>query len=928
VISGYCSFLLSGSRSIVDPVRPRRHKSSDEADGVSAVGGFCRLEDVMNASRTRFTSRRLIACAVAAGLLIAVQPVTAVGQVATATVQGVVTDETKALAPGATVTALNEQTGQVRAVVADDRGFYRIPALPPGRYTLTAELSGFAAVRRTGVALTIGQEVEIPFQLGSVALQETITVTSEAPLIETSKTTLGTTFTKDKLEELPLAGRNYLNLVTMAPGVTPDGGAAGMASFGRNSGRVGYQVDGVSQENNLTVGSRGNLSPDSVQEFQVLTNMFSAEYGSASGPIVNILTRSGTNDHRGSFGFYSRSNQLDARDYFAQGEAPFSQQWYSGTMGGPIVRNRLHYFGSFEGLRQDETAVVTSPLAPGEYPRETRNIKFLTKADAELGPNRLSVRYNYDRGTTTNSGVGGLEVFERGRITKPRRQDYQGTLTSVFSNTLVNEFRVQYAPLNSGNRAAQAAMNCPNCPSITRPSGNLGKPTNQPQWYDEYRLQFVDSITMTRGLHDLKAGINYNNIWTDIYFPGTQDGSFVFTTDLPFDAANPATYPARFDIVLGDPLMEVPDQLLDLFIQDSWRVRSNLTINAGLRWDWQGQHVVNKDKNNFGPRLSFTYDPNDQGTFIIRGGGGVFYDRNRGELTLFVYQAERNFTRIQIVNPGYPDPFGFNPNGTREGNLPVPSKTVVDPNKRVTESYRTSFGFMKALGSYTRITSDVVWTRGAFVLRNRDINPVDPVTFRRPDPNYGLISQQEASASTHYLGLETELERRLHQNLQFSVGYTLSKTRHDLDTPVSQLDYAEAMARAGNTHVIVSNGIYQLPKGFQVGALFRARSGDYYSILTGLDDNRDGFFTDRPAGEDRNAQDGPWAWNIDARLSKNFSFAGNRRLELIAEVFNVTNTPQFSTPENRQTSRNFEHFVAMDSAYNPRQVQLGARIMF
>jgi hypothetical protein len=864
----------------------------------------------------------------AASVIVVNLAASAVAQIATATVQGEVTDHTKAVLPGVSVTALNEQTGVSRAVVTDERGFYRLTALQPGRYTLSAELSGFAVVRRSGIALTIGQEVAIPFQLALETLQETVTVTSAAPLIETSKTTLGTTFTQQKLEELPLAGRNYLNLVTMATGVTPEGGAAGMASFGRNSGRVGYQVDGVSQENNLTVGSRGSLSPDSVQEFQVLTNMFSAEYGMASGPIVNILTRSGTNDLRGRIGVYSRSNKLDARDYFATGEAPFSQQWYSGNIGGPIVRNRLHYFGSFEGLKQDETAVVTSPLMPGEYPRATRNVKFLTKLDAQAGSHHFTFRYNYDKGRTTNSGVGGLETIERGRITKPRRQDYQGTMTSVLSNRVVNEFRIQYAPLNSGNRAAQAAMNCPNCPSISRPGGNLGKPTNQPQWYDENRFQIVDSLSLTRGQHDLKLGVNFNYLWTDIYFPGTQDGSFMFTTDKPFDSSDATTYPARYDIVLGDPLMKVPDQLLDLFIQDSWRVTSNLTLNAGLRWDWQGQHVVSKDLNNFGPRLSFSYDPVGQGTFVIRGGSGVFYDRNRGELTLFVFQAERNFTRIQIVNPGYPDPFGPNPNGTREGNLPVPSRTVVDPNKQVTESYRTSLGFMKALGAVTRVQSDVVWTQGVHVLRNRDINPVDPVTFRRPDPSFGLISQQEASARTHYAGIESEIERRLHRNLQFTLGYTLSWTRHDLDTPVSQLDFSEAMARAGNRHVIVSNAIYQLPAGVQLGALFRARSGTPYSILTGVDNNRDGFFTDRPPGEGRNVHEGPWAWNIDARLSKYFTLPGSRRVDLIAEAFNVTNTPQFATPENRQTSRSFLRFVQMDANYAPRRVQLGVRYSF
>ena len=190
----------------------------------------------MNASSSGFTYRRVIATVASALIVMAVSWSVASGQVATATVQGTVTDDTKSVLPGVTVTAVSEQTGQVRAVVTDERGFYRIPALPPGRYTLTAELAGFAAVKRTGLTLTIGQELEIPFQLGVVALQETVTVTSEAPLIETSKTTLGTTFTQQKLEVLPIAGRNYLTLVTMATGVTPEGGAAGMASAGPQLG--------------------------------------------------------------------------------------------------------------------------------------------------------------------------------------------------------------------------------------------------------------------------------------------------------------------------------------------------------------------------------------------------------------------------------------------------------------------------------------------------------------------------------------------------------------------------------------------------------------------------------------------------------------------------------------------------------------------
>lgn len=862
----------------------------------------------------------------AAVLLLALAPSFATAQV-TSLVQGQILDETKAVLPGASVTARNTDTGFARTVVSDERGNYRIAALPPGPYELVVELVGFTTVQRKGLEFNIGQEATINVQLQLVTVQETVTVTGEAPLVEPTKTTLGTTITPQKLDQLPLEGRDYRNLVTLAVGVSQDGGAAGMGNADvRNSGRVGYQVDGVSQENNLTVGSRGNLSSESVQEFQVLTNMFTAEYGTASGPIVNILTRSGTNQLRGRFSAFTRNNELDARPFFATGEAPFSQQFYSGYVGGPIVRDRVHYFGSFEGLRQDETAVVTARLLPGEYPAQQRGVKVLTRVDSQLSTDhRLSFRYNIDRSKTTNSGVNGLNTIERGRTSQPKRQDLQGTWNSILSSSALNELRVQYATNVSNNRV----QNCEGCPAITRPGGNLGKATNMPQAFTEGRAQLVNHLSWTKGNHSFKTGVDFSYIWTDIFFPNTQDGAFVFETDRAFNAADASTYPTQYDIVIGDPNLEVPDKLFNTFIQDSWRVRPNVTVNYGLRYEWQGQYGVSHDKNNFGPRLGITWDPNGQGTFLVRGGGGIYYDRNRGELALFALQSLQNFTRIRILNPGYPDPFGFNPNGTREGAAPRPSITVIDPDKVVTSSRRASLGIVKALTSRTRLTSDLVWANGVNVLRNRDINPVvDDATGRRLDPNFGPITQQESTAETRYYALENELSQQMWHNLQFNFAYTLSYTEHDLDNPLSQLDWSESMSRQGNRHVMSGGGLYQLPLGFQIGMLFRARSGDYYSILTGRDSNRDGFTTERPAGEERQGHAGPWFWTVDARLSKVFQLPGDRRLELLAEAFNLTNKANFDTPENRQTSVNFGRFIEMDDAYDPRQVQLGLRFSF
>ncbi len=859
-------------------------------------------------------------------LIAALAPSFAAAQV-TSLVQGQVLDETKAVLPGASVTARNTDTGFTRTVVTDQHGLYRVAGLPPGPYELVVELTGFTTVQRKGLEFNIGQEATINVQLQLVTVQETVTVTGEAPLIETTKTTLGSTITPQKLDSLPLEGRDYRNLVTLAVGVSQDGGAAGMGNPDvRNSGRVGYQVDGVSQENNLTVGSRGNLASESVQEFQVLTNMFTAEYGTASGPIVNILTRSGTNDLRGRFSLFTRNNELDARPFFATGEAPFSQQFYSGFVGGPVVRDRIHYFGSFEGLRQDQTAVVTASALPGEYPTEQRGIKVLTRFDAQLTTdNRLSFRYNIDKSKTTNNGVGGLNTIERGRISQPKRQDFQVTWNSILSSSALNELRVQYAPLVSDSRV----QNCEGCPAISRPGGNFGKARNMPQAFTEDRAQVVNHFSWTQGNHNFKAGVDFSYIWTDIFFPDTQDGEFTFETDRPFNAADPTTYPVRYDVISGDPNLEVPDKLFNTFIQDSWRVGSKLTINAGLRYEWQGQYGVSQDKNNFGPRIGFTWDPQGQGNLLIRGGTGLYYDRNRGELALFALQSARNFTRTRILNPGYPDPFGFNPNGTNEGQAPRPSITVVDPNKVVTNSKRATLGIVKALTSTTRLTSDFVWVRGDNVLRNRDINPVvDDATGRRLDPNFGPITQQESTAKTRYYALETEVSQQLYRNIQFSFAYTLGYSEHDLDNPISQLNFAEAMSRQGNRHVMSGGGVYQLPMGLQIGVLFRARSGDYYSILTGRDSNRDGFTTERPPDEGRQAHVGPWMWTMDTRITKAFPVGGDRRLELIAEAFNLTNRPGFDTPENRLTSANFGRFVEVDDLYDPRQVQLGLRFSF
>jgi outer membrane receptor for ferrienterochelin and colicin len=846
-------------------------------------------------------------------------------QVSTALVQGQVSDDTGGFLPGVAVVAQNEETGLLRNTITDERGWYRISGLQPGRYSLRFELQGFATTRREALPLTIGQEATIHVRLQLVSVQETVTVTGESPLVEVSNTTLGTTITTKELDDLPLAGRDYLTLMKLAPGVTADGGAAGLVSFGRNSGRGGYVVDGVSQTRNLFPGARGPLSPDAVQEFQVLTNMFSAEYGKAAGPVVNLLTKSGTNDLRGRLALYSRNDVFDARPALARGKAPFSQQWYVGNLGGPVLRDQLHYFGSFEAQKTDETTVVTAALMPGEYPRTSQTLKYLAKVDWQMGrSHHATFRTSIIPSKTDNGGVSNLNTIERATSTRGNRQDYQSSLTSVLPREVLNELRVMYAR----ERNNIQSLFCADCPAITRPGGNLGKATNVPQVWGENTIQIVDHLSFTKGSHSVKVGTDLTFVDSPLYNNSTSHGSFRFNTDRPFDPGDASTYPVQFDITLGDGYIEIPDKLVAFFVQDSWRVNPKLTLNVGLRYDWQGQWSVSGDKNNFGPRLGFTYDPQGQGTFIIRGGGGMFYDQNRLELIYGVLLQERSRTQVRIINPGYPDPYGANPNGSRAGALPLPTRTIVQEDKVIPYSERATLGFVKALTSTMRLSVDGVWVRGLKLARNRDINYPDPVTGRRPDAAFNTITQQESAGRSFYYGLETELEQRLSRNLQFTVAYTWSRTRHDLNDPISHLDFAEAMARDGNPHVLSASAAQQLPFGLQLSVLFRARSGDYYSILTGADNNGDSTFNDRPAGAGRNAEQAPAVWSADARLTKAIALAGARRLELIAEAYNVTNRANYGVPENRLNSASFGRFIQMADDYNPRQIQLGARFSF
>ncbi|HET9703198.1 MAG TPA: carboxypeptidase-like regulatory domain-containing protein, partial [Vicinamibacterales bacterium] len=326
-----------------------------------------------------------------------------------ATVSGSVVDEQKGALPGATVSIRNVESGQVRTAVSDARGAFQIVGLPPGRYELSAELSGFARTVRSDITLTVAQELTLSMALRVATLEEAVTVTAELPLVETTRSALGTTITTSEIEELPIAGRNFATLAQLTPGVTSTAGS-GIASAGQLTRNSTYLIDGLSNDDDSVAGQRGGFSVDAIKEFIVVSNSFSAEYGQSSGAIVSVVTRSGTNAMDGRAFYYHRDDSWDASTAASKLVTPtppkskLEQKIVGGFLGGPIRANKAFYFGSIEYTTRLTENLVTAPTAPVFLPNDPivfeqpfTNPQFLGKVDVNVTQaNTLAVKYRRD----------------------------------------------------------------------------------------------------------------------------------------------------------------------------------------------------------------------------------------------------------------------------------------------------------------------------------------------------------------------------------------------------------------------------------------------------------------------------------------------------------------------------------------------------
>lgn len=787
-------------------------------------------------------------------------------QSTTGNIEGRVADPNGAVVPGVAVTAVNQDTGFSKTATSDNDGNFILPLLPSGKYKVTVgAASGFAGASYENVVVTVGAKTTLNVELKAGGAVGVVDVSGEGQGVELTRTSVSSTVDETKVINLPTNGRNFLDFATLAPGVVRDPTRAGDLAIGGQKGTFNsVQIDGTSSDNTFFGQSSGRVgsgrapsefSIDTVKEFQVNTNGFSAEYGRAAGGVINAITKSGTNSFSGSAYEYFRDESLDARNpnlVAANRRRPPGQiNQFGGTFGGPLKKDKAFFFGAYEGQRSNlpNPVILNSlPFAPANvqsflgpkaasYSVDRVQDTYLVKTDFNINSkNLLWVRFNQQnfKGTNLENG-GALSALEHTGNSNVTTSTITGALTTTIRPTWLNEFRYQYSRDREpglANTPDPEATVVASAGGITDGTFNWGRNNFSPRETTINRNQFIDNQTLIRGNHTIKYGADllFDQIFN--FFPGLFSGSYTFATyaDLSAQLANPGVqHASRFRQSFAGAgttggTTNPNNQEYGFFVQDDWRVTPKLTINPGLRYDYQliakpsvqnpDPNLLNagfdtsfrpSDKNNFGPRIGLSYALSEKS--VIRGGYGIYYGRTPAIMTgtahsqngIQVIAIDINCVTFPSVCPLYPNVFAAPPAGATLApiNLYLFSKDYKQPY-----THQARVQYERELWKNTTFSVQYQFYRGVDLSRTRDANLPAPTAVSVPVldatgaptgqsltvmkflgprviSGYNRISLFESTAKSLYQGLGFSLNRRFSKHWQFDASYTLSKAKDD-----------------------------------------------------------------------------------------------------------------------------------------------------
>lgn len=912
---------------------------------------------------------------------------------------GHVTDKNGGPLPGVTVTVTQKETGLTRNTVTESDGSYRLPSVPVGTYTIEAELNGFATVTVENVRLNVATQREINVEMSAATVEETITVTAEAPLVETTPA-IGTVVSEEQLQNLPLNGRQFANLAILAPGTSlaynSDPTKPGQLTVALNGGigrNVNFVIDGGDNTDDTIGGALQNFNLESVEEFNIQTQQYKAEYGRSTGGVLTVVTKTGTNDLSGAaWGFFrddSYASKKESEKLNGIDKQPYERKQYGASLGGPIVKDKAHWFATYEKTDEKTQAV----LATGPFSTPLKDELGTAKATLNISPKQyLQVRYGYQKNSQKYGASPLASPDSLGTITNKYSSILAGHTLQIGSDSL-NEFLFQYTKFE--NLIAADSNN----PTIYFPSGlHTGQNINTPQSTNQTKYQYKDDYSFTRTIagraNNFKVGANY------IHEPVLGgDFSTGLNGQFQINAAGNVTNIQFFSGFFGD---DTPVDQYSAYIQDDLLMSDRLTVNVGLRYDlWDGfdldQHTnpiwqvlstqtrynesylrdfqggkggkLENDDNNWGPRIGFTWDTKGDGRRLLRGGWGIYYDFPYTNATiLFPASAVQSNYGVSFIRN---DTNGIrNPNGSffRPGD-PVcragvttncvasdPLPAVPPPNEVASPTLATPYSRQASLGYSWQVNDWLGLNFEAVTIDYRDIpfrfraNPIDPATGARrfPFANFRLWSGE---GFADYDGANISFRARATQKLELQGFYTYSKAEGNIlagadEFRLTDVGYEPSWAVARDVsanpldpgcgactgplntdarHRITLSGVYQGPWGVNLAGMFRYRSATPYTVFTTTDPNHDGFIFDLFPGDHVNSKRGHSFSQFDLRVAKEFTFGSGIGFELIAEMFNVFNE---KNPAGFTIDGEPTTYAGDPLQGEHQLIQLGARIKF
>lgn len=863
-----------------------------------------------------------------------------------ATVQGVVADPTGAIVPNAEVDLVDADGSIAGSTKSGGDGNFQMAAPHAGTFTLIISEPGFETVHfpvtvkpnviSAPAVHVLAAPLHITLPIAAVSTSVRVNGDTNEDLTDPEENHDSSVLTSSDLKALPIFDNDY---VTAMSSFLDDSATA--------TGGSGLMVDGVE-------ANRATVSASAVQEVRINQDPYSAQYYWPGRGQMEIITKSAADKYHGQANFYFRDSALNAQNALAPSK-PFEQRRiYEGHLTGPIFfAKKSSFLGSFNRAEEDNNAVVNATVLPttdnptgifqANVPTPTRDTEFSLRAAHQFGEKYSAyAQYSYEDWTGQNQGIGGQAIASAAYNSEYHEDDTVVHIDSTLSPVLLNQFSI--VGEHDFNRHANVAE----APRISVSGDFVGGSAQGDYLSTEYNFRINDMVTWIRGRHTLKFGAGIPHLNRRAFDDNTNAlGTYTFGPTLNADGTIAQTalqnyannLPSGFTQNTGDVHFIYHQQEMGAFIQDQWKINDRFSITPGIRYDWQ--NFLATKRLGFAPRVSFAYVLDQDSKLVLRGGGGIYYDRfgSGPLLDLARYETARRRSVLVSLNPT---------DEPATGCVPVSACTTVTdqpanlaqlaPNAAIPYQIQYGLSIERQIGEKATAVVSGYSARGIHEFRSVDINAPTPQSgyTERPDPDYGVIRQMQPDAFFEGSGLDVSFRGRVNKYFTGFGRYTWSHYASNTNGigwfPQNQYAPNDEWANASFDRR-QRIGMYAMvnPKSvYNIAAGIFANTGRPWTITTGADLYGDGLFNTRPDGVERNSETLPSYVDLDLRWGHDFAVTSNKdedapRVGFSAGAFNLLNHQNPSSIDTVDTSPTFGEVTADNP---PRRLQLGMRVEF